>query len=66
MPPSHCFSCMLIVIILIIVLITWKGFFVCLTVAFSLFRMKGLEVEVVNGKEDSSLSVRGIMLHLSI
>ena len=57
---------MLIIIILIIVLITWKCFFVCLTVAFSLFRMKGLDVELVNGKEDSSLSVRGIMLHLSM
>ena len=28
--------------------------------------MKGLEVEMVNGKEDSSLSVSKIMLHLLI
>ena len=33
---------------------------------FSFFRMKGLEVELVNGKENSSLSVKEIMLHLLI
>ena len=46
---------MIIIILLIIVIL--QG---------SMFRMKGVEMELANGKETSSLSVRGIMPALLI
>ena len=46
---------MIMIILLIIVIL--QG---------SMFRMKGMEVELANGKDTSSLSVQGIMLSLLI
>ena len=48
---------MIIIIIIIIIIVMLQG---------SMFRMKGMEVELANGKETSSLFVGGIMPALLI
>ena len=48
---------MIIIIILLPIIVILQG---------SMFRMKGMEVELADGKDTSSLSVRGIMLTLLI